>query len=740
MNAPFKAIASPRISRRLFLRAGVAAGGGFYLSARLPGIAQAAAAGAPTVTGPALNAYLKIAPDGLVTIVAKNPECGQGIKTMLPMLIAEELDVDWKDVRIVQAMNDPVNYPRQVAGGSTATPTNWIPMRQVGAAGRAMLIQAASQTWGVPAAECTTTPGAVHHAASKRQASYGQLAAAAAAVPAPKLDTLALKDPKAFRIIGKATPNIDGPAVVTGKPLFGIDAVVPGMKFAVYQKCPVFYGACMEANLAEIKALPGVSDAFMVDGNKDLGGLSSGVAIVADTWWHANKARAALKVRWDEGAMADHSSAGYAALAKALAAKPPEKNIRKDGDVDTAFAGAAKVVEAEYSYPFVSHQPLEPQNCTARWTDGKLELWAPSQNPEPGRQLVAKTLGVKPEDIAIHMQRCGGGFGRRLSNDYMVEAAAIARQAKVPVKLLWSREDDMRHDMYRPGGFHHLKAGLDSSGNIVGWKNHFISYGADGKFINSADCSPTEFPARFIPNYQLDTSLIATQVPTGPMRAPRSNALAFVFQSFADELAHAADRDPLAFQLALLGEPRVFGEKNSRDGYDSGRMSAVLKLVGERSGWGKRKLPARTGMGVAHFFSHLGYFAEVVEATVADSGQVRVNKVWVVGDVGSQIINPSGAENQVQGSVLDGIAQALGQAITFENGRTKQSNFGEYPLMRMSAAPPVDVHFLLSDNPPTGLGEPGLPPVVPALCNAVFAATGVRVRHLPIDTAELKTA
>ena len=735
MNAPFKPL-----SRRMFLRAGVAAGGGLYLSARLPGVAQAASAGAPAVTGPALNAYLKIAPDGLVTIVAKNPECGQGIKTMLPMLIAEELDVDWKDVRIVQAMNDPVNYPRQVAGGSTATPTNWLPMRQVGAAGRNMMIQAAAQTWGVPADQCTTTPGVVHHTASKRQMTYGQLAAKAATMPAPKLETLALKDPKSFRIIGKRTSNIDNPAVVTGKPLFGIDASVPGMKCAVYQKCPVFYGNCMDANLAEIKAMPGVRDAFMIDGGKDLGGLSSGVAIIADTWWHANKARASLKVRWDEGNMADHSSEGYAAQAKVLATKPPEKNIRSDGDTDKALTGAAKVIEAEYTYPFVSHQPLEPQNCTARWTDGKLEMWAPSQNPEPGRQLVAKTLGVSPDSIQIHMLRCGGGFGRRLSNDYMVEAAAIARQAKVPVKLVWSREDDMRHDMYRPGGFHYLKAGVDSAGKIVGWKNHFISYGADGKFINSADCSPTEFPARFIPNYQLDTSLIATQVPTGPMRAPRSNALAFVFQSFTDELAHAAGHDPLEFQLALLGEPKVFGEKNTRDGYDSGRMSAVLKLVGERSGWGKRKLPPRTALGVAHFFSHLGYFAEVVEATVADSGQVKVNKVWVVGDVGSQIINPSGAENQVQGSVLDGIAQALGQAITFENGRTKQSNFGEYPLMRMAAAPPVDVHFLLSDNPPSGLGEPALPPVVPALCNAIFAATGKRIRHLPINAAELKSA
>jgi len=725
----------------MFLRAGAAAGGGLFLSAKLPGIAQAAQAGAPAAPGPALNAYVRIATDGIVTIVAKNPECGQGIKTMLPMLIAEELDADWKDVRIVMADNDPVAYGRQVAGGSTSTPTNWDPLRRVGAAGRQMLIEAAAQTWNVPAAECATAPGLVRHTPTGRTLGYGALAEKAAKVPAPKLETVALKDPKTFRIIGKPVSNIDNPAIVTGKPSFGIDVTVPGMKYAVFQKCPVFYGRCMEANLDEIKAMPGIRDAFMIEGGKDLGGLSSGVAIIGDTWWHANTARQKLAVKWDEGAFAQDSTDGYAAKAAELMTQPPHMNIRTDGDADAALSRAAKVVEADYGYPFVSHQPLEPQNCTVRWSaDGKLEIWAPTQLPEPGRQLVAKTLAVKPEDITIHMIRCGGGFGRRLSNDYMVEAAAISRQAGVPVKLLWSREDDMRHDMYRPGGYHRLKAGLDASGKIVAWKNHFVSFGADGKFISAAECAPTEFPARFVENYRLDASLIPTQVPTGPMRAPRSNALSFAFQSFVDELAHAAGKDPLEFQLALLGEPRIFGEKNTRDGYDSGRMATVLKTAAERAGWGKRQLPPGHALGIAHFFSHLGYFAEVVEASVDPSGQVKVHKVWAVGDVGSTIINPSGAENQVQGSVLDGIAQALGQKITFAEGRTQQANFGQYPLMRMASAPPVDVHFVLTDNPPTGLGEPALPPVIPALCNAIFKATGKRIRSLPIDPATLKTA
>ena len=739
MNAIFKTPA-PRLSRRGFLRTGLAAGGGLYLSVRMAGPANAQTPRPPIPEAP-IGAYVRIAPDGIVTITNKNPECGQGIKTMIPMLIAEELDVDWKNVRVVQADCNLALYGLQVAGGSTATPTDWMPMRQVGAVGRQMLVQAAADSWGVPAAELTTSAGVVHHAKTGRSMTYGELATKAAALPTPKRTTVVLKDPKDFRIIGKRTTNVDTAAIVTGTPIFGIDATVPGMKYAVFQKCPVFYGNCMEANLDELKALPGVRDAFMIDGGKDLGGLSSGVAIVADTWWHANRARQQLKVRWDTGPYSEHSSEGYHAEAQALHAKGPQMNILTVGDVDAAFAGAAKVLEAEYAYPFVSHSPMEPMNCTAAWSpDGKLEIWAPTQLPEPGRQLIVKTLGVKPEDITVHMRRSGGGFGRRLSNDYMVEAAAIAKQAKVPVKLLWTREDDMHHDMYRPGGYHKLKAAVDSSGKVVAWQDHFVSFGVDGKFVSSADMAPTEFPARFVPNYKLDASMIDTQVPTGPMRAPRSNALAFVEQSFVDELAHAAGKDPLEFQIAMLGEPRLYGEKYTREAFDAGRMQAVLRLVGERSGWGKRSLPPRTGLGVAHYLSHLGYFAEVVEASVDENGRIKPHKVWVVGDVGSQIINPSGAENQVNGAVLDGLGQALGQQITFEKGATKQSNFGEYPLIRMAVSCPVDVHFHITDNPPTGLGEPALPPVIPALCNAIFAATGKRVRKLPIDLSELKRA
>ena len=738
-------IAASGLSRRFFLKATAVAGGGLLLHAMLPLPVHAAAG----VAAPApLNAFIRIAPDGIVTIMSKNPEVGQGIKTSLPQVIAEELDVAWKNVRIEQAPLDEAKFGPQVAGGSRSTPVNYDPLRRVGAAGRQMLVAAAASTWGVAPSECRTEAGVVYHAGSNRSLGYGALAAKAAAMPVPDLASVTLKDPKTFSIIGQRIPGVDNAKIVTGQKLFGIDVTVPGMLYAVYQKCPVFGGKIVSANVQSLKALPGVHDAFIVDssvvnpsGSHE--GLNDGVAIVANSWWAASQAREQLQATWNEGPVAAQSSTGFAADAVKLSQQSPESYLRRDGDAAAAMQNAAHVVEAAYSYPFLSHIDLEPQNCTAHVQNDRVVFWAPTQHPAPGAKLVAETLGIPEGNVSVNITRIGGGFGRRLRNDYMVEAAWISRHVGAPVKLLWNRQDDMQHDFYRPAGFHFFKGGLDGNGRVVAFRDHFVTFGHGSTTADVADMDANEPPALLVPNLEYGQSIMESGIPTGSMRAPRANAIAFVFQSFIDELAHQAGKDPVEFRLTLLGEPRVLvnstGIPDALRDFDTGRMSNVLRRVAEISGWSTRdRLPASTAKGVAFYFSYLGYFAEVVQASVAPSGEIRLDHVWAVGDVGSQIINPSGAENQVQGAALDGLGQALGQAITIDRGRVVQANFDTVQPLRMNQAPPVEVHFLATDHPPTGLGEPALPPVIPALCNAIFAATGKRIRSLPIDTDMLK--
>jgi isoquinoline 1-oxidoreductase beta subunit len=724
-----------RIDRRSFLRISALAGGGVALGLYEEPKAKAQGRGGPQAPIDP-HAFIRVAADGTVTIMAKNPEVGQGVRTMLPMLIAEELDVDWKSVKVEQADLVTSKYNQQSAGGSTATPMNWLPMRQAGAAGRSLFVTAAAQTWNVPETECSTSSGRVMHTASNRSLSYGQLAAKAATLPPPSVDGLKFKDPKDYKIIGHSQPGVDTRAITMGKAQFCIDVTMPGMLFAVYEKCGVFGGKVASSNLDEIKQMPGVRHAFVVD-RPDITdpiipgdpGLESGIAIVADSWWLAQSARKKLKVTWTEGARASQSSVEYAKNAEEMSKQPAQWNIRKDGDTDAAFKNAAKVVEAAYSYPFISHAPLEPQNCTALFKDGKMEMWTNSQQPGGGRRLAAVAADMDQNDITVHMIRGGGGFGRRLYNDYMTEAAYIAKQIPgTPVKLVWTREDDMAHDYYRPGGFQFLKGGIDASGKVVAWQNHFISYGANKNFVPSGAMGPAEFPQRFIPNYTLNASVQTLGIRTGALRAPSSNAFAFVIQQFIDELAQAAGKDPYQMRLELLSAG------GQGQGLNPDRMIPVLKLLAEMSNWGKGTLPKGTGKGMAFHFSHLGHFAHAAEVEVSAQNKVKIHKIWVAADVGSQIINPAAADNICEGGVIDGLSEMMGQEITVEKGRVVQTNFHQHTMVRLAQAPAaIEIKFLKTDNPPTGLGEPALPPALPAVANAIFAATGKRIRHLPLS-------
>ena len=734
------------VGRRDFLKLSALASGGLVLGFYLRSAGRVLGAEGDVVKPMAgvefkPNAFIRITPDGVVTLVSKQPEIGQGIKTSLPMIIAEELEVNWKDVVVVQGDLNPA-YGGQSAGGSRSTPNNYNEFHRLGATARAMLIDAAAQTWSVPAGDCFAADSAVHHRPSGKTLRYGELVAKAATLPVPTGDAAKSKDPKDYKLLGTRIGGVDNPRIVTGQPLFGIDTKLPGMLYAVYEKCPVFGGKVVSANTEQIKALPGVRDAFIIEGTSNLAGLLPGVAIIADSTWEAFSARKQLKVTWDEGKFANDSWDAFAAKAAELSKQPGAGTVKKSGDVAAALGGAAKTIEAAYTYPFISHASIEPQNCTAWWKDGGFEFWVPSQNPGGGQDAVARQFEVPKEKIVVHLTRSGGGFGRRLSQDFFVEAAAISQKVSVPVKLTWSREDDLRHDQFRAGGFHFLRGGLDDKGKIVGWHNHFVTFGTmsagrggGGMSVrpgSGASLDADQFPANFLTNYLTEQTVLECNIPMGPWRAPGNNIFSWVIQSFIDELAVAAGRDPVEFRLDLLTQ-KIGGP------YDAARMTAVVKLAAEKAGWNPKKFPKGKGQGIAFHWSHQGYIAHVAEVTVAKDGQVKVDRVVSVCDVGQQIVNRSGAENQVEGSVVDGIGTLMFPELGIDRGRITQSNFHEYPLIRMPDAPTkIEVHFLRSENATTGLGEPAIPPIAPAVCNAIFAATGKRVRQFPLSRTDLR--
>jgi isoquinoline 1-oxidoreductase beta subunit len=738
-------------SRRDFFRQSAVLSGGLFLGLYLESSESLAKHVAkPSTVSPLSefkpNAFIHIASNGKVTLISKQPEIGQGIKTSLPMVIAEELEVNWQDVHIVQGDLDPI-YGSQSAGGSRSTPTNYEEFHRLGATARTMLIEAAAQIWQVPASELTARSSAVHHLDTNRSINYGKLVDKANTLPVPSAETVKVKDPSTYTLLGTRIGGVDNPSVVTGKPLFGIDVKLDGLVYAVYEKCPVFGGRVINANLDKIKSLPDVQDAFIVQGGTDLKGLLSGVAIIAKSTWAALSARKQLEIVWDEGQGGLDNWTDFSAKAKEISTQAGSEILRQDGDAKATLKTADKTVEAFYHYPFISHASIEPQNCTAWYKNDAIEIWCPTQNPEAGQKIITETLGIPKEKVTLHITRSGGGFGRRLIPDYIVEAAAIAKQVNGPVKLTWTREDDLRHDHYRAGGFHFLRGGLDNQGKVIAWHNHFVTFANDvtkkGKTSleigSGANLSGDEFPGRWIENCLLEQTPLKCNIPMGPWRAPRSNVLAWVFHSFIDELAYVAKRDPLEFRLELLGD-KGFLQGTGEQGipYDVNRMKHVLQHVAQKADWGKKTFPRGQGQGIAFHFSHRGYIAQVAEVTVSKTGKLKVDRVVVSTDIGAQIVNLSGAENQVQGSVIDGLGALMFQSLDIDKGRIVQQNFGDYPMIRIDDAPTqVDVYFLKTDYPVTGLGEPALPPLAPAVCNAIFAATGIRVRELPLLKTDL---
>jgi isoquinoline 1-oxidoreductase beta subunit len=717
-----------KLDRRDFLQLAGVVGGGLMLGVGTACSEQMGATRPEGVFEP--NAFLTISTDGIV-IYSKNPEIGQGVKTSMPMIVAEELDASWADVRVEQAPIDEAAYGRQSAGGSRSIPAGWDQLRLAGAVGRGMLVAAAAARWDVPAALLRTQASRVVHEPTGRSASYTELAAEAALLEVPPADSVKLKQRSEYRLLGRRITGVDNEALVRGQPLFGIDQTLPGLKFAVYQKCPATGGRPVHTNLAEIKTLPGVVDAFTLAGNGKVSELMPGVAIVANSTWSALAAKKRLEVTWDDSGAAKDSWAGAVAQARQLAWKPGREPVVDKGDVDGAFADSAAMAESLYTYMFVSHAQLEPQNCTAWYKDGAIELWAPTQTPQRAIPAVASTLGIPEAKVRLNQTRVGGGFGRRLVNDFVCEAAAISQRAGLPVKLQWTREDDMAHDFYRAGGFHALKGSVDASGKLSAWQDHFITFSPDGaKPVSGGRMRAKVFPGEVLENYRLSETKLPWHTPCGAWRAPGSNVFGFAVQSFIHELALAARRDHLEFLLEVLGEPRWFEEGDSWS-LNTARAAGVVKLAAEKAGWG-RTLPKGRALGLAFYFSHAGHIAEVADVSVTPEKRVRVHRVTVAADVGP-IVNLSGAENQCEGSVVDGLSTMAGLCVTHEDGRVVETNFDRYPILRMPQAPAVDVHFVESDHPPTGLGEPALPPLAPAVCNAIYSATGHRLRTLPIS-------
>ena len=710
---------SSSTTRRDFLKVTTLAGGGLLLGFSWFSAASETPAlinKIPFAGSLNFNSYLSIAADGTITILSPNPELGQNIMTSFPMIVAEELDADWTKIKVLQAPLDTKNFDRQLTGGSGAIPHSWKKLRTAGATARYMLIQAAALQWAVPIEECTASNGFVIHSKSGKKLGFGELAEQASKLSVPK--EVKLKDRKDFKIIGTAVNNVANKDIVTGKPLFGLDFYREGMLFAVIQRPQAFGTKIKSVDSVAAKAIAGVVDVVVFKNN---------VAVVGKSTWQVNKARKLLKIEYEnEGAIestADHNKI----FADLLVSGTPEVR-RKNGDVETAFKNAAKVITSEYQCPFLSHAPLEPMNFFAHVRPDGVELVGPTQTPASARAATAKLLGIPEDKITVEITRLGGGFGRRLKFDYVLEAAELSSIIKAPVKVIWTREDDIAGGSYRPAVRYRFEAALDTAGNLVGYK-------CRGVGINSGNpMREDNFPSGAVEHVLIDSVEHKSPITTGAWRAPITNFLGFAEQAFIDEVAEAAGKDPLQFRLALLVKARTAPVGAIK--YDIGRMETVIKTVAEKSAWGKKP---GVFQGFSVYFSHQSYVAQVCEV-ILQAGKPVVKKIISVADCG-QVINLSGSRQQVMGGITDGFGHAMYSKLTFTNGATDQKNFSTYRLIRMKEIPAIEVHFIDNGIDPTGLGEPALPPTGGAVANAIFKATGKRLRNQPfIDDAIFKKA
>ena len=704
------------LSRREFVTAGVAAGAGLVIGFYLPhGTSPGKESFSP-------NAYLRITPDNKVTIVVARSEMGQGVHTALPMILAEELEADWKEIEIEQAGASTL-FGDQTTGGSASIRTTWDPMRKAGAAAREMLISAAALTWAVPPSACTAESGHIKHAASNRSLSYGELVSKAATLPVPT--DVSLKQSKDYKLVGQRLARLDSPAKVKGEAVFGIDFRLPGMKFALLSRCPTIGGKVSSFDDKESKKISGVSYVGKIG--------DSAVAVVADSVWGAMEGRRVLNVTWDEGPNKDLNTAAEVASLKAALTQQDKKSIASLYSAGDAAKTSARRISAEYELPFMAHAPMEPGNCTANFQGTKCELWAPTQVPQDCRDSVAQAIGLDPDQVKVNVTLMGGGFGRRLEHDYAVEAAQVSKAITAPVKVIWTREDDMRFSTYRPASLHQLTAALDGSGFPVAMTHRIISPSISGQkglaTPNNVDPDlPDEAgPVYGISNYSIEYVMTKTVVPLGWMRSVYALQAAFALESFIDELAVGAGKDPLQYRLHLLAKDQDLPYFTTT--WHTARMRAALQLAAEKAGWDK-PLPAGRYRGIACFGCFASYVAEVVEITM-ENGQPRVHRVVAAVDCG-QVVNPSILEQQIQGGIVFGLANALRAKITIDRGRVVQGNFDDYAPLRMDETPVVEVYTVASSEAPTGIGEPSIPPLAPALCNAIYAATKKRIRALPI--------